>query len=166
MRPHLVYDDVIYDEAYNTTFHQKLESNQYNAWLALLRAIRGLPREKRYQELGLESLQRQCWCSCLFYKIFKENKPVCLSNLIPTKKANYNTTNADKITLFPTKYNYFKNYFLKIYIFFPSTVIEWKKLDRNLPSAASFSVSEKKLLKLVRPSPNNVFNCHNCKEIK
>ena len=118
VRPHLVYDDVIYDEAYNTTFHQKLESNQYNAWLALLRAIRGLPREKRYQELGLESLQRQCWCSCLFYKIFKENKPVCLSNLIPTKKANYNTTKADKITLFPTKYNYFKNYFLKIYIFF------------------------------------------------
>ena len=31
VRPHLGYGDVIYDEAYNETFHQKLESIQYNA---------------------------------------------------------------------------------------------------------------------------------------
>ena len=57
VRPHLDYDDVIYDEAYNETFHQKLESIQYNACLA----IRGLLREKCYQDLGLESLQRRRW---------------------------------------------------------------------------------------------------------
>ena len=33
VRPHLDYDNVIYDEAYNETFHQKLESIQYNACL-------------------------------------------------------------------------------------------------------------------------------------
>ena len=43
---------------YNKTFHQKLESVQYNACLALSEAIRGSSREKLYQELGLESLQR------------------------------------------------------------------------------------------------------------
>ena len=28
LRPHLDYGDIIYDEAYNKTFHQKLESIQ------------------------------------------------------------------------------------------------------------------------------------------
>ena len=34
-RPHLDYGDIIYDQAYNETFHQKLEYIQYNACLAL-----------------------------------------------------------------------------------------------------------------------------------
>ena len=47
VRPHLDDDDVIFDEAYNETFHQKLGSIQYNACLALSGAIRGSSREKR-----------------------------------------------------------------------------------------------------------------------
>ena len=35
VRPHLDYSDICYDKAYNETFHQKLESIQYNACLAL-----------------------------------------------------------------------------------------------------------------------------------
>ena len=57
VRPHLDYGDIIYDEAYNETFHQKLESIQYYACLALSGAIRGSSKEKLYHELGLESLQ-------------------------------------------------------------------------------------------------------------
>ena len=57
VRPHLDYGDIIYDEAYNETFHQKLESFQYYACLALSGAIRGSSKEKLYHELGLESLQ-------------------------------------------------------------------------------------------------------------
>ena len=53
--PHLDYGDMIYDEAYNEIFHQKLESIQYNACLALSGAIRGSSREKLYYELGLQS---------------------------------------------------------------------------------------------------------------
>ena len=34
IRPHLDYDDIIYDQAYNLSFHQKLELIQYNAALA------------------------------------------------------------------------------------------------------------------------------------
>ena len=87
VRPHLDYGDMIYDKAYNETFHQKLESVQYNACLALSGAIRGSSREKLYHELGSESLQRRRWYwkLCLFYNIFKENKPVYLFNLIPKK---------------------------------------------------------------------------------
>ena len=47
VRPHLDCG-VIYEEAYNETYHQKLESVQYNACLALSRTIRGLSREKLY----------------------------------------------------------------------------------------------------------------------
>ena len=93
MRPYLDYGDVIYDEACNERFQQKLESAAYNAKLALLGAIRGLPREKLYQKLGWESLQSCRWYEklCLFYKIGKENKPVYIFNLRPTKNSNYNT---------------------------------------------------------------------------
>ena len=117
MRPYLDYGDIIYDQAYNETFHQKVESIQYNA---LSGAIRRSSREKLYHELGLECLQRRRRYRklCLFYKISKENKSVYLFNLVPTKNSNHNTRNTDKITLFHTKHNFFKNYF------FPSTVIK------------------------------------------
>ena len=75
-------------------------------------------------------------------------------NLIPSKNPNYNTRNTDKVTPFHTKHNFFKN------SFFPSTVIEWNKLDPNLRSATSLSVFKKNFLKFIRPSPNSVFNCH------
>ena len=44
IRPHLDYGDIIYDQAYNASFHQKLGSVQYNAALA----IRGTSKEKLY----------------------------------------------------------------------------------------------------------------------
>ena len=56
VRPHLDYGDIIYDEAYNKTFHQKLDSVQYNACLALSGDIRGSLRGKLYHELGFEYL--------------------------------------------------------------------------------------------------------------
>ena len=67
VRPHLDYGDVIYDQHYNNSFHQKLESVQYNAALAIAGAIRGSSREKLYQKLGLESLKHQRWLRKLCY---------------------------------------------------------------------------------------------------
>ena len=49
VRPHLDYGDVLYDQAYNNSFHAKMESIQYNACLAITGAIRGTSREKIYQ---------------------------------------------------------------------------------------------------------------------
>ena len=62
------YGDVLFDQAFNASFHEKLESIQYNACLALTRTIRGTSKEKLYQELGLESLQLHRWYRklCLF----------------------------------------------------------------------------------------------------
>ena len=41
VRPHLDYGDILSDEAYNASFHQKLENIQCNACTAITRAIRG-----------------------------------------------------------------------------------------------------------------------------
>ena len=49
IRSHLDYGDILYDQAYNVSFHQKLEYIQYNACLAITGAIRGTSKEKLYQ---------------------------------------------------------------------------------------------------------------------
>ena len=74
IRPHLDYGDTIYYQADNDSFHQKLESVQYNVALAITGAIRGTSWEKLYQELGLEFLQRGRWYRklCTFLKIIIE----------------------------------------------------------------------------------------------
>ena len=49
--------DILYDQAFKLSFHQKLKSIHYRACLAMTGAIRGTSREKIYQGLDLESLQ-------------------------------------------------------------------------------------------------------------
>ena len=46
IRPHLDYGNIIYDRAYNTSFHQNIESIQYNAALAITGAVRRTSREE------------------------------------------------------------------------------------------------------------------------
>ena len=104
IRPHLDYGDIIYDQAYNASFHQKLELLQYNACLAITGAIRGTSREKLYEELGLESLQLRRWfrkLSC-FYKLFKSKHPHYLFKLIPSRSSSYITRNIHNIPFFKT----------------------------------------------------------------
>ena len=81
-RPHLNYGDIIYDHTFNESFHQRIESIQYNAAIATTGAIRGTSSEKLYQELGLESLRSRRWLRklCLFYKIYKNKSPSYLQD--------------------------------------------------------------------------------------
>ena len=57
IRSQLDFTNVMYDQAYNFFFHEKLEPLPYNACPAITRAIRGTSSEKLYQELGLEYLK-------------------------------------------------------------------------------------------------------------
>ena len=59
IRPCLDYSDIIYDQACNVSFHQKLDSIQYNAALAITGAIRGTFKKKLYDQLGLETLLKK-----------------------------------------------------------------------------------------------------------
>ena len=73
IRSHFDYANVVYDQSYKSPFHEKLESIQCNAALAVTGAVRGSSSEQLYQELGLESLQNRGWFRklCQFYKILK-----------------------------------------------------------------------------------------------
>ena len=50
--------------------------------------------------------------------------------------------------------------FLKVLVF-PSTVIEWDKLDYHLRNAPSIKVFKQNILKFIRLGPNKVYNVHN-----
>ena len=89
--PHLDYGDIIYDRVYNTSFHQNIESIQYNPTLAIVGAVRGTSREKLYQELGLESLQQRRWYRklCCVFKIINNQSLSYLFQLVPSPNTRY-----------------------------------------------------------------------------
>ena len=73
IRPYQNYGDVLYHQAFYNSFHEKMESIQFNPCLAITGAIRGTSREKIYQELGLGSLQRGTGNFVSFTKFSKMN---------------------------------------------------------------------------------------------
>ena len=160
IRSHLDYVDVIYDQHYNNSFHQKLESIQYNAALAIAGAIRGSSREKLCQELGFQSLQQQRWFRtiCYFFKITKNQSPKYLFDKIPTTRTAYRTRkNFDNIPRFNNvKHTFFKN------SYFPPTVIEWNNIDQSIRSinSARCALFKRRILQFIRPIPNKTFNSH------
>ena len=115
VRPHLDYGDVLFDQAFSASSHEKLESIPYNACLVLTGIIRGTSKEKLYQGIGLESLQLRCWYRKFrfFYKIFKNKSPAYLFNLIPARNTHYSLWNSDNILCFNTRHNFFKTFFFQ-----------------------------------------------------
>ena len=105
IRPHLDYEDTVYDQAYNVSFHQKLESIQYNSALAITDAKGGTSTEKLYNELGLKTLGKKRWYRklCCFYKFYKSHSPKYLFNIIPVTVSRYNTRNTNNIPQFIVK---------------------------------------------------------------
>ena len=162
IRPHIDYGEIIYDVAYNVSFHQKLESIQYNSALATTSAIRRTSTEKLYNELGLETLEKRRWYRklCCFYKVYQSHSPKYLFNIIPVTVSRYNTRNTNNISQFKVKHNFFRN------SFFHSAVIEWNKLDLNICNSESSNIFKKSLLKFMCPSGSSVFNCHNPRGVK
>ena len=109
IKPHLDYGDIIYDKAYNSSFHQNLEKIQYNSALAITGAIRGTSKEKLYQELGLESLEKRRWYRklCYFYKIFNKQSPTYLLNVIPVSSRSYFSRYAENVPSFKVRHDFF-----------------------------------------------------------
>ena len=164
IRLHLDYRDILYDQAFNNSFHERLKSIQYNAVLAITGAIRGSSREKFYQELGFESHQQRQWYRklCLFYKIIKKKKksPKYLFELMPTARQRYMTRCKKSIPLLNVKHDYFKS------SFFPSAIIEWNNLDCNIRNSENLTLFSKRILAFIRRSGNSTFYCLNPNALK
>ena len=142
VRPHLNYGDAIYDQHYNNSFRQKLETIQYNAAIVITGAIICSSGEKLYEVLGLESLKQRRWLRklCYFFKIIKNESPKYLFDKIPTTRTTYRTrNNIDNIPRFNVKHTFFKS------SFFPSTVIEWNNLGKSIRSSESFVLFKKSI---------------------
>ena len=90
---YLDYDDIIYDNSSNSTFSQMIEPVQYNAAFAITGAIRGISREKLYQELGFESLHDRRWSRKLFfyYKIRHNMCPFYLTKRLHNTKTHFHS---------------------------------------------------------------------------
>ena len=105
-----------------------------------------------YVFLFLFQLRRWYIKLCYFYKIFKNKYPAYLFNLIPAKKHIIHAK-TQIISLFPnTRHRFFKN------SFFPSTIIEWFKLDISLRKCDIFNVFKKEILKFIRRFSNSFHN--------
>ena len=162
LRPHLDYNVVTYFQSYNNTFHQKMESIQYNVALATEGNIRGSSGEKLYQELGLKSFKQQRWYKklCYIFKLSKNKSSKNLFNDIPNIRSTYRTRNIDIFPQFSVRHIFFRN------SYFPSNVNERNNLEKSIRNSKSFSIFKKNILKFIRPSPNSIYNCHNPKGAK
>ena len=151
------YCDVIYNKIFNESWHKKLQSAQHNSALAITGAIRGTDTEKLYQELGLESLRnrRKLRRLSLFYKIYKDQSPLYLYNLIPAKTpGNYPLRNVKEIPTIKVKHRFFEN------SFFPATITEWNDLDYSLRNAPFINVFKENISKFIRL---NIYNPYGLK---
>ena len=136
--PHLDYGNIIYDRAYNTSFHQNIESIQYNATLAITGTVRGNSRERLCQELGFELLSQTPWyrkLCCLFKKI-NNQLPRYLFQLVSLPNTRCFSENSENIPQLRTKHEFYKN------SFFPSTIKECNNLDPQIKKSKSIIFSK------------------------
>ena len=79
IRLHSDYGDMIFDLAYNKSFHEKVETFQYDTLLNIIIRVgstRGTSKEKLNQEIDFEPVQHRCWFHklCTFCKSFKNEE--------------------------------------------------------------------------------------------
>ena len=141
IRPHLDYEDILYDQPNNATFCQKIEFIQYKAALAITGAIEGTSQEKLHDELELETLKSRRWLRrlCCMYKIINIGILKYLIDLIPKREIGYNIRNRNKL-FFKCRNESFKN------SFFPYTIEVWFILDPAIINSKSLEILESKLL--------------------
>ena len=59
VKPHLGYGKIIYNEAYNTSFHQKQEKIQYNSATAIAVALKGTFKKKNLRRVRIIIFQKK-----------------------------------------------------------------------------------------------------------
>ena len=87
--------------------------------------------------------------------MIKSESSSYLYHLIPNPLTSYSTRNSENLPLIKANHSFFKN------TFFPSTIIEWNKLDSNIRCSPSNKLFRKRILKFIRPPPNSIFNVPN-----
>ena len=160
VRPHLDYGGIMYhkyDPDVQLNFKQLLEQTQYKAALAVSRAWMGTSRQKLLEELGWETLYNRKWCRrlCHFFSLITSKSPDYLFNEIPEQRLfEYNLRNTrcyeqnvGRTMRFSSSY-------------FHDTIWEWNLLDKSVQDYPSLAAFRSKLLRIIRPAENPVYNVH------
>ena len=93
-------------------------------------------------------------------KTLKSQSPKYLYSIIPIHNMSYRTRQCNKIPAINVKHDFFKN------TFFPSTIMEWNKLDWEIKNSEVIETFRKRIISFIRPSANSTLNCHNPRRIK
>ena len=111
IRSHLDYGDVIFDQAFNNSFHQRLESIQYNAALAITGAIRGTSKEKLYQGTWFQVPAIQRIVSKIIFLLQNKKKTnesrSYPYHLIPKPLTSYSTHNSENLPPIKANHSFF-----------------------------------------------------------
>ena len=70
IRPHLDYGDIKFDQASHNSFHQILESIQFNAFLAITGVIRGTPKEQLYNKKRIAIIFQSSNCKAINFILY------------------------------------------------------------------------------------------------
>ena len=108
IRSQLDYADVIYDQAHNSSFHEKLKSFWYNARLTTAGAIRGTCSEKTIPRFWVRIYKIEM----LVYKILNAKSPSYLFDLISDVNRVHETKHSNNIPAIHVKHDFFKDSFL------------------------------------------------------
>ena len=150
---------ITYDQIYNASFHQKLESIKYNSVLAILGAIWGTSTEKLNHELGLEALENESSKKktvLFFFLIFRSQCPKYPFNIITVSVSTCNTKNTNNIPLFKVKQSFCQFLF---------SFCEWHKLYLTIQNSESYNIFKESILKFIHLSKSGTFNCKNPKRV-
>lgn len=158
VRPHLDYGDIIYhrdDPGMQLNFTRRLEQTQYSAALAVTGAWRGTSRNRLYDELGWETLYHRRWYRrlCHFFKLVGSHSPEYLfSEIPPERQILYNLRNPRVYDQNIVRTVRFSN------TYFQSTLHEWNLLDDEIKNSRSISEFKQKLLQIIKPVTNSMYN--------
>ena len=81
-------------------------------------------------------------------------------DLIPQNNHLHNTRFLEDVTTFYSRTDAFK------YSFFPSTILEWNKLERKIRQSSILLTFRNSLWKIGRPASKSVYNIHNPNGLK
>ncbi len=158
VRPQLDYGGVIYhlpqiDSEFSDRISlknqmQKLESVQYSAALAVTGVWKGTSRDKIYNELDWEFLNKRRWSRrlVLFYKIINNLTPEYTKTPIPPpREISHGLRKMPTIGHINARTDDFQS------SFYPFCLIEWEKLFSDIRISCSVSIFKNRLLSIIRP---------------
>ena len=154
---------MILDTKLNFQEHIKIILTKVNKTIGLLRKLQNiLPRESLLTIFKSFVRPHLDYGDVVYDQRYKTKKKSSkyLFNYIPTVRSTYRSRSIDNIPQFNVRHTFFRN------SYFPSIVTESNNLNQSMRNSENFSIFKKNILKLIRPSPNSIFNCHNPKGVK